>query len=382
MNRIAKWATTVALLAAFGGVVGWSMLGHREQRAIEAGDRAAAQAAAQAQVVTGRVAVDVEPFFADPRVQKILLDHGLTVRPTRAGSREMPIQLAGGARPDFWFPSGVLAATQVDEAGRQAGVGLAQATPFNSPLVVASWTPIAKILVANGVAHAIGERVYGLDMGKLADLMLAHKRWIDLKQAAELGYDVKRSVLVSTTDVRRSNSAAMYLALVGQAINGGEVLTDRAAAQASAAKLAELFRRQGFQEGYVNGNFDDYVGIGIGKAPLAFIYEYQLVGHAIEKKGVQPDMVLMYPEPTIVNKFVMLAATEPAKRLQQLLASDAGLQQAAVAHGLRVADPALFAAAVLPTGLAVRDRVQQVIDPPAYDLMTSMIDTVTAEMAK
>jgi hypothetical protein len=173
----------------------------------------------------------------------------------------------------------------------------------------------------------------------------------------------------------------MYLALMSQALQG-EVVSDRAGAAAAGHKLAELFRRQGFQENYVNGNFDDYVQIGIGKAPLAFVYEYQVVGYAMNRKGVQQDMVLMYPEPTIVNKFVLLASTPRGKALQALLASDPELQGIAVEYGFRGTDADAFAAAVKPTGLAVQDRVRQVVDPPAYELMTLMIETVTAEMAQ
>jgi len=288
--------------------------------------------------------------------------------------------VAAGAKPDFWFPSGVLAANRIDDEARKLNQSLTQTTPFNSPMVVASWAPVAAILEANGIAKRSGEHVYSLNMDKLAEAMLAKKRWSELKGAA--GYDVKRSVLVSTTDVRKSNSAAMYLALMSQAVNGGDVITDHATAKASATRLAELFKRQGFQENYVNGNFDDYVQIGIGKTPLAFIYEYQLAGYAIAHKGVQSDMVLMYPEPTIVNKFVLLAASARGKALQQELATNADLQKIAVQMGLRTADPSLFAAAVKPTGLAVQDRIVQVIDPPAYELMTDMIDTVTTEMAQ
>ena len=100
------------------------------------------------------------------------------------------------------------------------------------------------------------------------------------------------------------------------------------------------------------------------------------------RKGVSPDMVLMYPEPTVVNKFVLLAATPRGKALQALLASDAGLQKIAIEYGFRGTDPDAFAAAVRPTGLAVQDRVRQVVDPPAFELMTLMIDTVTTEMAQ
>ncbi len=375
MQRGTRVAITLVLLVAFIGAVAYSVIGHEQKKVVQQQQAAIAGV----EEMTGFIAVDVDPFFADERVQRILRDHRMPVRVTRVGSRDMPAKVAAGAKADFYFASGVLAANQIDDAARQAGQSLAQSAPYNSPLVVASWAPIARILEANGVARKTGERIYAIDMGKLAELMLARKRWSDLKGAE--AYDVRHSILVSTTDVRKSNSAAMYLALMSQALQG-EVVSDRAGADAAARKLAELFRRQGFQENYVNGNFDDYVQIGIGKAPLAFIYEYQIVGYAMKRKGVQPDMVLMYPEPTIVNKFVFLAATPRAKALQAELSDDPELRKIAVEYGFRGIDAGQFAAAVKPTGLAVQDRLQQVIDPPAYDLMTQMISTVTTEMAQ
>ena len=195
-----------------------------------------------------------------------------------------------------------------------------QMAPFHTPLVIASWEPVAKILVANGIAKPISPKLYGLDMSKLTQVMLAKKKWKELKDSA--GYDVSRSVLVSTTDLRRSNSGAMYLALTSHALQG-DVVTDRATAQQVSLKLAELFKRQGYQENYVDGNFDDYVSIGIGKTPMAFIYENQIVKFALAKKGVANDMVLMVPQPTIVNKVVFVAMNERAKALGELLGNDA-----------------------------------------------------------
>jgi hypothetical protein len=37
---------------------------------------------------------------------------------------------------------------------------------------------------------------------------------------------------------------------------------------------------------------------------------------------------------------------------------------------------------VKPTGLAVEERITQVIDPPSYEVMAEMIDVVTQEMAQ
>ena len=379
MSKLSKIAVTLLLLAGFGAALFLSLRGQKTDVARQHEDAAVAAAGA----LSGLIALDVEPYFKDERVRKILADKRLPVAVTRVGSRDMAGKVvAGGSSanaPDFFFPSGVVAANQIVDAARKANITVAQSSPFHTPMVMASWAPIAQILVANGLAKPLGDKTFGVDMAKLTALMLAKKRWKDLQGSS--AYDVTRSVLVSTTDVRRSNSAAMYLALTSQAVNG-DIVTDRPTAQAVAAKVAELFKRQGYQENYVNGNFDDYVSIGIGKTPLAFIYENQMVQFALAKKGVQQDMVLIYPQPTIVNKVVFVALSERAKALGDLLAGNAELQRIGVEYGFRIADTGVFMQAVKPTGLAVEERISQVIDPPSFEIMAEMIDVVSREMTQ
>jgi hypothetical protein len=375
MSKTGKVVLTLLMLGGFGAALYFALRGQSTATA----ERAEAEAIASATELKGLIALDVEPFFADPRVRKILADKRLPVAVTRIGSREMAARVVPGAMPDFLFPSGVVAANQIADAAAKAKIAVAQSSPFYTPMVIASWQPIAKILVGNGMAKPLGERTFGVDIAKLTETMLAKKRWKDLKDAQ--AYDVSRGVLVSTTDVRRSNSAAMYLALTSYAKHG-DVVTDRATAETVTRQLADLFKRQGYQENYVNGNFDDYVAIGIGKTPMAFIYENQLVSYALAKKGVAADMVLMYPQPTIVNKVVFIATNERSRALADLLANHADLQKIGVEYGFRIADTATFMQAVKPTGLAVEERISQVIDPPSFDLMAGMIEIVTQEMAK
>jgi hypothetical protein len=372
----AKRATLTVLLAgAFGGALFFALRGEKQAQ-IEKKETAAI---ASTTALVGVISLDVEAYFKDPRVVQILAAKRMPVTVTRVGSRDMAAKVVAGSTPDFFFPSGVVAANQIADAARKANIPAAQVSPFFTPMVIASWEPVAKILVANGMAKALSPKVYGVDMAKLTQTMLARTKWKDLKGSA--AYDVGRSVLVSTTDLRRSNSGAMYLALTSYATLG-DVVSDQTTAQQTAVKLAELFKRQGYQENYVNGNFDDYVAIGLGKTPMAFIYENQLVSYALAKKGVAADMVLMYPLPTIINKVVFVSMNERAKALGELLANDADLQNIAVEYGFRIADSERFVNAVKPTGLAVEPRVTQLIDPPAFEIMATMIDTVAKEMAQ
>jgi hypothetical protein len=370
MPQLKKIVLTLALLALFAAALFFAL---RQQK-----DAVEQQEVASTEALKGLISVDVESFFKDERVQKILTDKRLPVSVARVGSRDMASKVVAGQMPDFFLASGVVAGNQIAEAARKANLTVTPSSPFYSPLVIASWSPVAQVLVANGIAKKTGERVYGVDMAKLTNLMLAKKRWNELQGAQ--GYNVSRSVLVSTTDIRRSNSAAMYLALTSYALNG-DVVSDRGRAATLAIQLAELFKRQGYQENYVNGNFDDYLTLGPGKTPLAFIYEYQMVAHALTKKSLGADMVLVYPQP-ILNKQVFVAASPRARALADLLGSDPALQRIAVEYGFRIADSGVFMQTISPTGLAVEERISNVIDPPSFELMGEMIDVATQEMAK
>jgi hypothetical protein len=376
MHKAAKTLITIALLAAFGGAA-WLAFDRTPTAALPP---ALTGRPAEVVELSGLISLDVEPYFKDPRVVEALARKGFKVTATRIGSRDMAARAVAGQSPDFFFPSGVVAANQIGDAARKAKIATTAYSPFYTPMVVASWTPVAQVLAANGMARETQPRVWTLDFTRLVQAMTERKRWKELKAAQ--AYDVNKSILVSTTDVRRSNSAAQYLALTTYVLNGGEVVSDRAAAQQAARKAADLFKRQGYQENYVNGNFDDYVSIGMGKTPLAFIYENQMVSFALAKKVVAADMVLMYPQPTIFNKVVFVAAGERAKGLGEALSSDPVLQRLAVDHGFRIGDTAYFVQVARGAGLPVEERVSQVIDPPSFEIMEEMIDVVAGEMGR
>jgi hypothetical protein len=117
----------------------------------------------------------------------------------------------------------------------------------------------------------------------------------------------------------------------------------------------------------------------MGKTPLAFVYEAQMLAQGL-KGGLRPEMVLLYPQPTIVNKQVFVALDDRSRQLAALLSTDKELQQIALELGFRTGDAAAFAAVAQKAGLAVEPNVSQVIDPPGFDLMFEMIDIVSREM--
>ena len=384
MNKNVKNALiTVALLAALGGGLFYSTLDGKQEAATRTAIADETRKAAQTVELSGLIALDVEPFFKDERVIKLLRENNFRANVIRIGSREMAARVIKDTAPDFFMPSGVVAGNQISEAAKKAGYTTASYSPYYTPMVIASWMPIAKILATNKIATTAGEggakdNIYDVDLVALTNAMLAKKRWRDFAQSQ--AYDVSRSVLVSTTDVRKSNSAAMYLALTSYAINGSEVISNMESARKIALQVADLYKRQGYQESYVNGNFDDYVGIGMGKTPLAFIYENQIVSYAIGRKAIDKEMVLMYPKPTIFNKVVVVTMREKAKPFAELLSNNAQLQAIATEYGFRTNAAGALSAAANKVGLAIKPRIVDVIDPPSYEIMGEKIDVITKEM--
>ena len=137
--------------------------------------------------------------------------------------------------------------------------------------------------------------------------MLERKRWKDLKGAA--AYDVGRSVLVSTTDLRRSNSGAMYLALTSAMccrVTWSPTTPRRRRRRSSwpSSSSARVTRKT-----TSTATSTTTWPSASARRPMAFIYENQLVKLcARPRSGVGADMVLMYPRPTIVNKVVFVVA--------------------------------------------------------------------------
>jgi hypothetical protein len=268
---------------------------------------------------------------------------------------------------DFGFPAGEPAAKKLMRVRKVAK----SYSPFYTPMAVASWLPIADILIANGVVKKVGANYYIVDMAKLVALIDEHKRWNQL--AHHDAYDVAKSILISSTDVRQSNSAAMYLSLASYLLDGNEIVASQAQVDKVMPQASELFLRQGYQESSSAGPFEDYTTIGMGKAPLVMVYEAQFIEYVIEHPDARnPNMVLLYPKPTVFTKHELIPFDEKGDKLGNLLATDPDLQRLAGEHGLRTADVG-YRAFWKSHGASAPDTLIDVIDPPTYETLESMI---------
>lgn len=358
-----------ALAGVLAVAVGGGILYSRQEQAQQVQQRV--EAARQVRV-HGLIGSEKADFFADARVRAALAAQGLEVSVEKAGSRAIAAQ-ADPQRHDFGFPSGEPAAVQLKARFKASG----EVTPFYTPIVFASWRPIARILAANGIARQEGDIWYVVDLPKLIEVMNRGARWAELKDSA--AFATRKAVLVGSTDVRSSNSAAMYLSLLSYVANGDAVVQGQAQVDRVLPKVADLFLRQGFQQGSSQEPFQDYLALGMGKAPLLVVYESQLVEFWLRhperlKPGADGgDMVMLYPRPTVYSKHVLVPFNERGRRLAEVLDTDPALRALAHEFGFRTGGeqrgPQLWAG----RGIRVPDTLVDVVDPPSPQWLEALI---------
>jgi hypothetical protein len=334
--------------------------------------RASDGSAQRLTTVKGVIGSEKLPFFSDAEVVKVFHNHGLDVKVDTAGSRQ--IASLDLTHYDFAFPAGVPAAEKIRLA-RKVNTSY---SPFYTPMVIASFRPIADLLVSAGVAKAEAG-YYTFDMQAYLQLVGRNARWRDLPNNTT--YSVGNSILIQSTDIRTSNSAAMYLALASYVANGNNIVQDPAQGAAVLPKVEPLFLRQGFTATSSEGPFQDYLSIGIGKTPMVMIYEAQFVAQAALNAGsIKKDMVLMYPTPTIYSKHTVVPLTAAGDRAGRLLMTDPDLQRLAIKYGFRTNDASAFTKFVGEHKVVLPSTIFNVIEPPSYEALESMISTIEQHM--
>ncbi len=371
----------LALLLLVGVVFGIVFSARDKQASADAGQGAASVAAAQAAAGGGKTVVRILTgsekldFLRDPDLAKALAAEGLVLDVQKAGSREI------ATHPDLKtfdaaYPAGVAAAQKIATATGSRRMS----NSFYTPMVVASWKQLLPPLEANGIVRKQGGAYYIVDMHKLVEMMAQGSRWKDLQPNPD--YAVGKSVLIGTTDVRTSNSAAMYLALVSYIANGDNVVDNDAAADQAVDRLLGLFSKQGYQESSSTGPFEDYVTMKLGKSPLVMVYEQQFLQYAFQHPGIDPDMVLLYPQPTLLTKHTIVVLSDKGARFADVFERNPEVQKIASRYGFRGSDNAALFAEAKTRKIDMPRTLVDVVDPPTYDLLERMIVRIESSLGK
>ncbi|MGY0499022.1 three-helix bundle dimerization domain-containing protein [Nocardia sp. FBN12] len=329
-------------------------------------DAPAATVATPATVVRGVVGSEKMSFFADERVVQVLADNGIQVQVEPAGSRQIATTVDLGAF-DFAFPSSIPAAERIQ---RQRNI-TTKYTPFSSPIAIATYRPIADLLTAAGVIKP--GPVSTFDMNKYLELAGTGVQWDDLPDNTT--YPVAKNILVSTTDPRSSNSAAMYLSIASYVANDHTIVRGATAEQHVLPALSKLFLAQGYTDNSSEGPFNQYLTNGMGPTPLVCIYEAQFVEAAGEGR-IKPDMVLTYPTPTVLSSHTLVPLTGTGDKIGKLLTDNPELRRLAAEHGFRTGDTAQFTSVAAERSVPVAADLIDVVDVPAYETLEHLLDGV------
>jgi hypothetical protein len=337
------------------------------------GGETGSTASSRLTVVTGVIGSEKKPFFNDPEVKKIFAAKGYDVQVTTAGSRQIAtsVDLKG---VDFVFPSSAPAAQKIKlETGASSTFA-----PFYSPMAIATFLPIVKLLESAGIASQDSAGTWHLDVAKYLQAVAAGTRWNQLPGADRL-YNTSRSILISSTDIRQSNSAAMYLAIASYVANNNSVVSSKASQDALIEQVGSLFLNQGFSASSSEEPFDDYLSQGIGSKPMVMIYEAQFLGRQMsaDSSAITKDMVLMYPDPTVFSKHTVVPLSKQGTAIGQLLVDDPRLARLEAVYGFRPANSALFESALKQRKITAPPLPVNVIDPPSYETLESMISAIS-----
>jgi len=363
-KRIFGLALSLLFLAGVGAGIYFSSRDKQAQDNVARAER-------EVQVVKGLIGSEKEAFLADPRVTAVLKKHGFVLQLSKAGSREI------SSRPDlksfdFGYPAGAPAAVKL----QQVSGAKSMIPTFHTVMTVASWQALIPVLEANGLVSRRDDIYYIIDMHRLFEMVQQGLRWKQLKNNTV--YPVGKSILISSTDVRKSNSAAMYAALASYIFNGDNVIQSEEDIARVLPAVAQLFLRQGFQESSSAGPWEDYVSMRMGKSPLVMVYEAQFLEYQAKRVTPDGEMALLYPLPSVITKHILVPFNDKAARLGQLLAEDPEIQIIAAEYGLRSQNPEHFNAFMKQKGIKVPPAVLDVIDPPAYEWIESLIVAIEA----
>lgn len=346
--------------------------GAKEAANAAAGNSAAVSGKMTVRILTGSEKLD---FLRDPDLAKALDAEGIVLDVQKAGSREI------ATHPDLKtfdvaYPAGVAAAQKISTATGSRRMS----NSFYTPMAVASWKQLLPPLEANGIVRKQGGAYYIVDMHKFVEMMEQGVRWKDLQPNP--AYAVSKSVLIGTTDVRTSNSAAMYLALVSYIANSDNVVANDAAADQVVDRLLGLFSKQGYQESSSTGPFEDYVTMKLGKSPLVMVYEQQFLQYAFQHPSIDPDMLLLYPQPTVLTKHTIVALTDKGVRFADVFERNPEVQKIASRYGFRGVDNTALFAEAKTRKIEMPQTLVDVIDPPTYDLLERMIVRIESTLGK
>lgn len=318
-------------------------------------------------ILRGVIGSEKEDFFNDPELREHLGNLNVQLSIETAGSREIASD-PNLEEYDFVFPSSAPAAEKIARDMDSAAVTY----PFYSPMAVATFDSIIQDLDGEGVISSDGGTHY-LNVDEFLKLNDDNVRWRDISDE----FASPRAVSISTTDIRSSSSAMMYLSLIYW-LKAQEFPDQEHDQEFMAEAIAPYFVNQGYTSSTSAEPFNDYLSQGLSGSPLVLIYEAQYLGELMKEHSRLGDQhELLFLDPTIQAKHGMVGISGVGKDLADMFSFDHKIQEIAAKHGFRPQDPEVFSRIIEENRIAAPPESMVTVDPPAFDRLEAIVDAVS-----
>lgn len=285
----------------------------------------------QMQTVQGQVSVDKIALMSDPEMVALLAANGLIVKAGTAPAREMIQPPAPETQYVFSWPTDDETAAQIAYRLPHNPWVKGMPAPFYTSPVILAWAPAADALARAGMVRGSG-RWRTLDLSSLVAAASASKRWSDVAPKGTWTSD--RPLQVRMPDLRRSGTTTMFLAVVAQTANEGREVVTSDRATEIAARIAPMFQ-QGRQPATSRDAIAEFMSFGISRTPMLLVSEADAI-QLLSRPGTSRDIVVLYPDETVVAPQVFVPYTLMGQRVGRVLERPE-VRSIALRHGFRVA---------------------------------------------
>jgi hypothetical protein len=298
-----------------------------------------------------------QDFINDPDVKRILHDrHGIEVDFVAKGSYkqvQIPADELKSESVDCLWPSSASAQAIFEGSGtsREFGNHYEAASVLQSPEVLYANAEAAVGLRNAGIVEQRADAYFIVDFKRLLEeYLLPGKTWADLGVTLPSG-----PVLINSSDPATSNSGMTLAQLELATVASGNPYQPATEAQAGAAllKVKALVEAQGLMRTGSDSAFEQWVIQQTGG--LLAGYENQLLQWITTRNGgaVPPNIVTLYPEPTIFNDHPILALTDSGRKLIPAIeddeVQDIAWKRYGFRSGTRIAEQAFPGVTIPPT---------------------------------
>ena len=363
MNSSIKNLVIVFFALILVGALGFSFIEKNNQ---------ANQSTQKSNVISGIVTSEKETFLNSHELQELAKKNGFIINIKKMTSDQITSLKKKedlGGNDDFIFPS----SNQVSDYIKNTFTDSQSQTILYSPMVIATRTPIVQLLKSNNFLIDKGS-YQALDMNKMLTIMSQKVKWNSLKNNTE--YLVNKNILISTSDARRSGSSKMFLGLASYIFNNNEVIENDQQLNSVVPKIKELMQAQGYRESSSADLFNDYVSIGMGKTPMIFVYESQMIELAVKNHGLKDNMQILYPVPTLFSKHTYVALNSKGREFMNFLANNDEVKTIAASYGFRITGGNQLQDVANNIKLIIPMNLVDTIDLPTLEIQDKLVTQV------